>query len=66
MATPTEAFVLVDTGSSKSQPHFEENTSIERIIRTYYSKSRAEKDMELLLQTTSNAYRILTIEHIDD
>ena len=61
MATPTDTFVLVKATGP------ELNFKIDKIIRTYLSKPRAEQDWELLsIADPNNTYRIITADHIDD
>ena len=66
MTTATETCVLAEmrtvTLSDGSQAE-----TVRTIVRTYLSNRRAEQDLELMTMLQPNiAYRVFTVEHIDD
>jgi len=60
MATPNETFVLAQVAGPAA------DAEIVCIIRAYLSMGRAQEDCDLLQESTTCCYRILTISYIDN
>jgi hypothetical protein len=66
MATATETYVLAEMRTITA-PDGSKAETIRTIVRTYLSNRRAEQDLELMNQLQPDvAYRVFTVEHIDD
>lgn len=61
MANNDETFVLVEFDKSDG------DTKMMRVVRTYYSASRAEQDRELLAMACPSCdFSVVPVEHIDN
>lgn len=66
MTTATETFVLAEM-RTVTAPDGSKAETIRTVVRTYLSNRRAEQDLALMNEVLPDiAYRILTVEHIDD
>ena len=66
MTTATETCVLAEMRTITA-PDGSQAETVRTIVRTYLSNRRAEQDLELMTMLQPNiAYRVFTVEHIDD